>query len=255
MNKAEFIRPAKAYAETIASVSGVLRRIDSHDREQILWRYFRHGVQVALFAKIYFTVYPGELKQDTSIYDNLNLGNTLLGVCLHDVGKAVNSEMWNLNPRQFKTSIPSIKHPHFEAGYILASLLEKLDRLHFHPVVYDIILMHHERRNGTGPYKKVAANIPHVVQCVTVFDNLISPCQAKTYQESGVLTLNQAFGKLSQQREEYYHPVVLENVRHLLVHNRHLQEPGLRWMGKYEEASLLGIQESLFQKSQGLKSL
>lgn len=217
-----------------------LRNSPEHTEKR--WRWLRHGYVEALFLGIFFSQFPKELERDINRYGQLAIPEIQLGVALHDaLGKpnvTDNPGIWDL-PRKLLTAEDlAAMQRHHSVGYQYTLSLWESDIVP--QVVRDIVLYHHERLDGTGPEKLVGAQIPHIVQCATVVDQLISRIEKRSYHDK-TYTLPEAFTAVNIHRGQWYNPEILDQVEQMLNKNMHLREPGLLWLGRYEQTSLLCI--------------
>jgi len=140
---------------------------------------FRHSVNVAEYS----AMIAEELGYDETIISEIRIGGLL-----HDIGKIClpNSILFNTTPTLDKNQIDVMQN-HPSLGMVI--LPDELES------VYEMILLHHERLDGSGyPFGFEESQLSDMVRIISVADTYDAMTTKRTYQEA--MDNDTAFGIL-----------------------------------------------------------
>lgn len=149
-----------------------------------------HGNNVAELVMKCIPLYMPDIEQDikTMIY---------YGAMLHDMGKIYLSDSLLSKAGKLTKQEYEIVKTHVLMGHALAVKLE------LHPIVYDIILYHHENENGSGYLKnKKGVELPWYVALVHIADSYDAMTNERSYRKAR--TKEQANKELDFGRDKLY---------------------------------------------------
>ncbi len=151
---------------------------DTHRKDRKRW--FAHGMREAALLTLYLHHFRGHVPKD------VNLRDLYLGVLLHDIGKpevVIDPAMWEKDRSSLTHADYQeiLKHP--EAGLAVLDRYEAASGEKISKVVRDIVRYHHEKLDGSGPYRKSGDELSFSVRVATVIDQIVSRAEYRPYHD------------------------------------------------------------------------
>jgi response regulator RpfG family c-di-GMP phosphodiesterase len=193
-------------------------------------RWLQHGRDEAAIASLYFLRYPGELPTDAVLDD------VVLGLMIHDIGKPEVSDdpsIWRRRREELSPAELSALQSHVDTAKALLVRYEDVTGEALSPTVWDIVLQHHEKLDGSGNPNHLSGNaISKAGRLAGVIDQIVSRCEPRAYHDR-VYTLREAFEETEQGADTLYDGQILRNLRKTFENNDHMEVPRLTWLGAW----------------------
>lgn len=174
-------------------------------------RWLRHGSIVARFAQNFGA--PWEVQ---------------LGLYLHDIGKAGSSnkpQIWDLHGSQLNGNDFNEMKKHAQEGEDVLARFQRKTGIEIPEITLQIVKFHHEKKDGSGPYKLKGEEIPYWVRFATIVDQIFSRCEYRPYRDRLPFPLREAFDDVNKDRDRQYDGEILDRVRDVLEKELHWQLP------------------------------
>lgn len=176
-------------------------------------RWLKHGMTEAQFAQIHGASPAVQL-----------------GLMLHDIGKAdstLDPRVWNLPEGKLSEDDFSAMKEHAGVGVEILRSFHKKTGQKIPKDTYDIVQYHHEKLDGSGPFKKKGKEISEAVRLAVIIDQILSRCEYRLYRNTNRLTytLREAFDEVNKGRDTLYDGKILDKVKYTLDKKLHWQLP------------------------------
>lgn len=185
-------------------------------------RWLHHGDGEAGF-------YALLCRLDPYFINNANgyLGDIFLGQLLHDYGKGLigDNTVWKTPKENLQVRHRIIIQRHVTYGIGLLKFFETFSQSTLHPVSFDIVALHHEKIDGSGPYKLKGHNFPWHGRLAAIIDQLISRLELREYKNGypNFNTLPEAFADVYKDRGVLYDSEILDRIApHLTILEKNL---------------------------------
>ena len=223
-----------AYERAWERAMGVVRSdmwvYDGPEHQANLLRWLRHGACEAKIALLYYMRYPDE--GDPSVL----LEDVLLGLLLHDIGKAEavdDPTVWERKMHEISAKHQDGIRQHVHVGIGILGRYEALSGANLPTVVHEIIGFHHEKLDGSGkPFGLSGESISPSVRLATVVYQIVSRVEDRPYHDRRY-TLRQAYEEVRVGSPHLYDENILGNVKSIFEENQHLHDPDLQWLGRW----------------------
>jgi response regulator RpfG family c-di-GMP phosphodiesterase len=179
-------------------------------------RWFVHGLEEALLAITYSKFY----KLNLSRYQ---LDEIAFGHIAHDIGKSesVDPDAWNKSDWELTQGDVAGMRSHVFKG------VEMIDRLKSVgvkiPLISEHIMkFHHERLDGSGPYKLRDEQIPFEARLAACVDSVVSRAENHSYQPNAHLhrfSMKSASDDVYAHRGSRFDPDIVTNLHRLQTNN------------------------------------
>ena len=161
----------------------------------------KHGHNHALLVAAYDNFFP----DDISIHvPHADVRDVLFGALNHDLGSAINS----LKPEGDDWDID-----HRLIGLGLMLYIQKEYASVMNPAIFNIIVFHHEKNDGSGPLRLKQEKIPWEAMLVQIIDKLVSGCEGREHVAKK--TLRQTYNELNANRDIKFDGNVLDRMAEL----------------------------------------
>jgi len=153
-----------------------------------------HSERVEAYAKIL----AGEMR-----FPHLQIENISVAALLHDVGKIGIDESILTKPAPLSPEEKEIMHKHPQISVHI------LKEVKLAPIVFDMILHHHERYDGTGyPFGMLGESLPIEVFVLSVADTYDAMTSTRPYSPG--LSAEQAKQIIIDEKGKQFHPKVVD---------------------------------------------
>lgn len=190
----------------------------------------RHGESEAYIAAMFYLVYPEHFPQ------TLRLGDLFLGFYIHDIGKteAVDDpHVWQLRRHEIADEDLNGMQRHVQVGYEILLRYQKLTDIVLPQIVFDILLYHHEKLDGSGkPFGLKGSELPYIVRLAVIVDQIVARCEPRRYHDC-IFTIADAFIDVQREAGMKYDAAILDDLQELFISNAHLEYPALQWIGPW----------------------
>lgn len=204
------------------------------DRSAELALWLEHGAREANLAGCYMSLYPGELAKLPAGCPLDLYRFSLIG---HDFGKAFavkDVATWHKNRNELTDAEWKEMRSHV---FVSESMLAQAgdNGVLIPPVFLEVATRHHEKLDGSGPYRLKGGQIPFHIRLAVVIDQLAGRLEPRDYHD-GTYTLASAMAELMAGRDKFYDGLILDNFLSLFCQNQHRNFTELEWMGQWNEA-------------------
>lgn len=218
----------KAWEEAMRVVQSDMWTHDGPLHQENLLRWLIHGGHEARIALLYYSLYPGELDP------TLDLKDVLLGLLLHDIGKAESVDdptVWEKRMHEISEKHQDGIRSHVHVGIALLHRHEALSGKDLPAVVHEIVGFHHEKLDGSGkPFGLSGEGLSPVVRLATVIDQIVSRVEDRPYHDRRY-NLREAYEEVREGSGRLYDETILVNLKSIFEENQHLCYPDLQWLG------------------------
>lgn len=203
--------------------------------ELSLW--LEHGAREASLVGCYMSLYPGELAKLPAGCPLDLYQFSLIG---HDFSKAFavkDVATWRKKRKDLTDAEWKEMRNHV---FISESMLKKAgdNGVVIPPIFTDVATLHHEKLDGSGPYRLKGEQIPFHIRLAAIIDQLIGRLEPRDYHD-GTYTLASAMADLMAGRDKFYDGRILDNFLSLFRQNRHQDFTELEWMGQWNEVEFI----------------
>lgn len=205
-----------------------------HDGEEHLAHrlsILSHGESEAYVAALMYLAHPEHFST------SLRPSDLFLGFIIHDIGKTEavdNPRVWHLRRHEIADEDLNGMQRHVQMGYEILLRYQQLTDVALPQVVFDILLYHHEKLDGSGkPFGLKGNQLPYVARLAVIIDQVVARCEPRKYHDR-VFTIMDAFADVELEAGTRYDAVILDELNELFRNNEHLTYPKLQWMGQWE---------------------
>lgn len=205
-----------------------------HDGEEHLVHrqsILSHGESEAYVVALLYLAHPEHFPQ------SLRPSDLFLGFFIHDIGKteAVDDpHVWQLRRHEIAEEDLNGMQRHVQSGYEILLRYQKLTGVVLPQVVFDILLYHHEKLDGSGnPFGLKGNQVPYAARLAVIIDQVVGRCEPRAYHER-VFTIAHAVADVELGAGIKYDAAILEELTALFRNNEHLKFPKLQWLGPWE---------------------